>query len=208
MVSPNSSRRAMATRLRPPVLVHLQSFLGCLMGRLSAKPFTDSTPTFTRTNEQDIHYIPDNRHTSAFAMSVAETPWNAHGNEDMHLEILTHRSRGRQRSRGGESPPLVSAKFLPDSPYTRPAQLARSSLSSQIQAGSLQYTDHYKFRYVMRHRALPRAANRKMVGFEDRSKRRVVRFSPLIDRFGLAASGLLRPKLMRPLWRGVPERLN
>ncbi|KAF8489160.1 hypothetical protein JB92DRAFT_2836136 [Gautieria morchelliformis] len=110
----------MATRLRPPVLVHCQSFLGCLMGRLSAKPFTDSTPTFTRTNEQDIHYIPDNRHTSAFTMSVAETPWNAHGNEDMHLEILTHRSRGRQRSRR-------------DSTYTRPAQLARSSLSSQIQ---------------------------------------------------------------------------
>ncbi|KAF8493871.1 hypothetical protein JB92DRAFT_3100077 [Gautieria morchelliformis] len=34
-------------------------------------------------------------------MSAAETPWNAHGNEDMHLEMLTHRSRGPRRSRRG-----------------------------------------------------------------------------------------------------------
>ncbi|KAF8493867.1 hypothetical protein JB92DRAFT_3127108 [Gautieria morchelliformis] len=33
--------------------------------------------------------IPDNRHTSTFAVSTAETAWNAHGNEDMHLDMLT-----------------------------------------------------------------------------------------------------------------------
>ncbi|KAF8489159.1 hypothetical protein JB92DRAFT_2836135 [Gautieria morchelliformis] len=78
----------MAKRRPSPVLVHLQSFLGRLMGCLSPKPFTESTPSFTCANEQNLD-IPDNRHTSTFAVSTAETAWNAHGNEDMHLEMLT-----------------------------------------------------------------------------------------------------------------------
>ncbi|KAF8465124.1 hypothetical protein JB92DRAFT_2838742 [Gautieria morchelliformis] len=93
MVTPKSSRRAMAKRRQFP---GFQSFLGRLMGCLSPKPFTESTPTFTCANEHDID-IPDNCHTSTFAVSTAETAWNAHGNEDMHLEMLTEVVDGRLR---------------------------------------------------------------------------------------------------------------
>jgi pyrimidine and pyridine-specific 5'-nucleotidase len=60
------------------------------LGRLNAKLFPDSSPTFVRLNDHDGDYIPpppDSRRTSTFDMSPAETPWDA--NDDMDLEMLT-----------------------------------------------------------------------------------------------------------------------
>ncbi|KAF8465127.1 hypothetical protein JB92DRAFT_3136078 [Gautieria morchelliformis] len=56
--------------------------------RRDTAPVSSLGPLPVLPCEQGID-IPDNRHTTTLAMSAAETPWNVHGNEDTHLEMLT-----------------------------------------------------------------------------------------------------------------------